>query len=305
MPTTVVAPALQPSLLERDRAAAAQSACTVQRALGTLFGVAAGLLFIVSMSSGPAPAPAQIRRAPVLRKPRSAVAATTTAAASPPTPSLRPPPPSLRPPPPPPPPSLQPAAAAGVADPTCHARLHTDYMGERAPVWGLGNPGFHLKDAGECCKACQAHAAVCGQPGAQAKSWWPARPELKCGGNPGCNIWVYCPEEQCFAFDIHVHTKGECWLKQQRSPGGATNLTRPKDPHEGHTTFPAAMRKSPRKLWPWAVDPKIWAGGIPEHVPWISGVLAPADAVVHSAPADDQWRKRWCDKHGPTYGGCG
>ena len=42
-----VAPALQPSLLERDRAAAAQSACTVQRALGTLFGVAAGLLFAV------------------------------------------------------------------------------------------------------------------------------------------------------------------------------------------------------------------------------------------------------------------
>ena len=151
----------------------------------------------------------------------------------------------------------------------------------------------------------QAHAAVCGQPGNQAKSWWPARPELKCGGNPGCNIWVYCPEEQCFAFDIHVHTKGECWLKQQRSPNGATNLTRPKDPHEGHTTFPAAMRKSPRKVWPWAVDPKIWAGGIPEHVPWISGVLAPADAVVRSAPADDQWRKRWCDKHGPTYGGCG
>ena len=115
---------------------------------------------------------------------------------------------------------------------------------------------------------------------------------------------MYCPEEQCFAFDIHVHTKGECWLKQQRSPDGATNLTRPKDPHEGHTTFPAAMRKSPRKVWPWAVDPKIWAGGIPEHVPWISGVLAPADAVVRSAPADDQWRKRWCDKHGPTYGGC-
>ena len=98
--------------------------------------------------------------------------------------------------------------------------------------------------------------------------------ELKCGGNPGCNIWEHCPEEQCFAFDIHVHTKGECWLKQQRSPDGATNLTRPKDVHEGHTTFPAAMRKSPRKVWPWAVDPKIWAGGIPEHVPWIPGVLA-------------------------------
>ena len=157
-------------------------------------------------------------------------------------------------------------------------------MGERAPVWGLGNPGFHLKDAGECCKACQAHAAVCGQPGNQAKSWWPARPELKCGGNPGCNIWVYCPEEQCFAFDIHVHTKGECWLKQQRSPDGATNLTRPKDPHEGHTDLPAAMRKSPRKVWPWAVDPKIWAGGIPEHVPWISGVPRPPTPSCAARP---------------------
>ena len=64
---------------------------------------------------------------------------------------------------PPPPPALSPpASVAGVADGTCHARMHTDYMGEQAPVWGLGNPGFHLKDPAECCAACQAHAAVCG-----------------------------------------------------------------------------------------------------------------------------------------------
>jgi len=213
---------------------------------------------------------------------------------------------SASPPPPPPPPLLHPpppsptiSPPAGVADPTCHAKLHADYMGERAPVWGLGKPGFHLKDAGECCAACQAHAAVCGEPGARDKSWWPARPELRCGNNPGCNIWVFCPEDRCFAFDIHVHEKGECWLKQQ-----AKDITRPKDPHEGHTRFPEAMRRSPREVWPWAVDRKIWPGEIPEHVPWISGVLAPADAQVVSAPADDQWRKRWCDKHGPKYGGC-
>lgn len=96
-----------------------------------------------------------------------------------------------------------------------------------------------------------------------------------------------------------MHTQGECWLKQQRG-----NITGPKDPHEGHTTFPEAMRKSPRKIWPWAVDTKIWPGEIPQDVPWISGVLAPADAVVSSARADDQWRKRWCDKHGAAYGGC-
>ena len=56
------------------------------------------------------------------------------------------------------------------------------------------------------------------------------------------------------------------------------------------------MRSSPRETWPWAVDKKIWAGGIPEHVPWISGVLAPADAIIVSAPADDRWRQRWCGK---------
>jgi len=72
-------------------------------------------------------------------------------------------------PPPPPPPTSQPSPA-GVADGTCHARLHTDYMGEQAPVWGLGNPGFHLKDAAECCAACQAHAAVCGKPDSRGKS---------------------------------------------------------------------------------------------------------------------------------------
>ena len=56
------------------------------------------------------------------------------------------------------------------------------------------------------------------------------------------------------------------------------------------------MRSSPREIWPWAVDKKIWAGGIPEQVPWISGVLAPADAIIVSAPADDRWRQRWCGK---------
>ena len=96
-----------------------------------------------------------------------------------------------------------------------------------------------------------------------------------------------------------MHTKGECWLKQQRA-----NVTRPKDPHEGRTTFPEAMRSSPRETWPWAVDSKIWAGGIPKHVPWISGVLAPADATIVSAPADDRRRQRWCEKHGAKYGAC-
>ena len=65
-------------------------------------------------------------------------------------------------------------------------------------------------------------------------------------------------------------------------------------PSPRRTTFPEPMRSSPREIWPWAVDKKIWAGGIPEQVPWISGVLAPADATIVSAPADDRWRQRWC-----------
>jgi len=188
---------------------------------------------------------------------------------------------------------------AGVRDATCHARLHTDYMGESAPVWGLGKPGFHLDTPAECCAACQAHASMCGRKGAERASWWPARPELRCGRNPGCNIWVYCPEERCFAFDIHVHQKGECWLKHQRA-----NVSHPKDPHEGHTTFPEAMRRAPRTAWPWPVDVKIWPGEMPVHVPWVSGVLAPADTRVVSAPADDRWRRRWCQKHQADYGPC-
>ena len=67
-------------------------------------------------------------------------------------------------------------------------------------------------------------------------------------------------------------------------------------PSHRRTTFPEPMRSSPREIWPWAVDKKIWAGGIPEQVPWISGVLAPADATIVSAPADDRWRQRWCGK---------
>ena len=294
--------AAPPSLLDRHRAEAAAPICSAQRLLLVAFSVAGGLLFAVSALSGPPPRP-RVRSSDLarqsLRHRAEAVTATAPAlsveAAAPrqadvarqlATAAAAPPPPV-------------PPRPAGVSDATCHARLHTDYMGESAPVWGLGNPGFHLQDAAECCAACQAHAAVCGKPGARSMSWWPKRPELKCGGAPGCNIWVFCPEKQCFAFDIHVHTQGECWLKQQHA-----NITRPKDPHEGHTSFPEAMRASPREVWPWAVDKKIWSGGIPEKVPWISGVLAPADATVVSARADDQWRKRWCDKHGPKYGGC-
>lgn len=281
-----------PSLLEQHQAEEAQPVCGARRALLTAFTTAATLLIVVNVYST-APTPKAVRAsshdiAVSVLKHRTLMPIPDSATSKS---DVQPPPP----------PSI--AVIAGVSDATCHARLNTDYMGEQAPVWGLGNPGFHLKDAAECCAACQAHARVCGRADSRHKSWWPARPELKCGANPGCNLWVFCPEKQCFAFDIHVHTFGECWLKQQRTLLKG-NITSPKDPHEGQTFFPQSMRKSPRNVWPWAVDPKIWPGGIPERVPWISGVLAPADAVVRSAAADDPWRRRWCEKHGPKYGGC-
>ena len=118
-----------------------------------------------------------------------------------------------------------PLGSAAMDDQTCHTAVHTGYSGDRAVVWGLGKPGFHLNTSAECCNACkalplppahlsahppilqalshprrpsrdhparcmcQAHAATCSQKGAHAKSWWPTRPEMKCGGNPPCNMW--------------------------------------------------------------------------------------------------------------------
>jgi hypothetical protein len=175
--------------------------------------------------------------------------------------------------------------------PTCHSHLNTGFSGDRAVVWGMT---FKVASAAECCAACQAHAAACSKKNAGGTHWWPARPEMTCGGNPACNIWTFCPEEQCFAFDIHKHLKGECWLKQQ-----LVNVTHPKDPHEGHKTYPSIMRKAPRNRWPWAVAESVWPGDMPRMVPWTSGVLADVGANIVSAPADDKWRHRWCAKHGP------
>lgn len=96
-------------------------------------------------------------------------------------------------------------------DARCHTRPHTGYSGDGAAVWGLN---FKLRDAGECCDACKAHQAVCSAADSQGKTWWPDRPELRCGKNAkqACTIWTFCPQERCFAFDIHKHTFGECWV---------------------------------------------------------------------------------------------
>lgn len=184
-------------------------------------------------------------------------------------------------------------APAAPMDTRCHAREHTGYAGDGAVVWGLS---YHLRNAGECCGACKAHAAMCGQPGARGKAWWPARPDLKCGGGPNvCQIWSFCPLDRCFSLDVHKHRFGECWLKFQRE--GMPHA--PKDPHSGHTSWPEAMRRAPRRTWPWAVREDIWPGPMPEHVSWTSGVLAEPGAQITSAPPGDKWRERWCRKHGP------
>ena len=188
-------------------------------------------------------------------------------------------------------------ALSVVTDRTCHAKPHAGYAGDGAVVWGLS---FRLSSAAECCRACQAHARACGRPGSAAVSWWPDRPRLTCGRAPACTIWSFCPgssevTNQCFAFDVHKHLRGECWLKQQRG-----EVTRPKDPFSNHTFFPPAMRAAAdRARWPFAVPSRIWPGPVPERIPWTSGVLAPANEIVISAPPNDRWWERWCARHGP------
>lgn len=184
----------------------------------------------------------------------------------------------------------QETSTSPVIDGTCHAHEHHDYMGDDALVWGLD---FHLKDAGECCEACKAHATVCGAPDARGKSWWPKDPQRKCNGDGrACNLWVSCNLDRCFSFDIHNHTKGECWLKWQKADPAFPKVA-------SYGTFPEKMRQSPREIWPWAVKRDLWPWEMPKAISWTSGSLAPAGAkIVMSAP-NDNWRQRWCDKYGP------
>jgi len=191
-------------------------------------------------------------------------------------------------------------------DARCHPRAHTGYSGDGAVVWGLGKPGFHLRDAPACCAACMAHNDICGKPGGRGKQWWPhpdssgnVRTDLRCGNDPtvACTIWTFCPEERCFAFDIHKHEFGECWLKFQK--GTTPPFTRPRDPHFGVQQYPEVMRHAPRQRWPWAVSEEIWQGPMPKDVPWMSGVIADPSVSIVSSPPSDRWKERWCKKWGP------
>ena len=154
MMTSVSAPAKTPSLLDRQRAESAQPLCTTQRALLTLFLTAAALLFTASSLSAPAPAhrirSADLARSIIRRRAREASASAGGEALSSSSSSSLPRMAaadllSLRPLtsaalavdgasaqpaafPPPPPPAARAPAPASVADPTCHARLHTAYV---------------------------------------------------------------------------------------------------------------------------------------------------------------------------------
>ena len=67
---------------------------------------------------------------------------------------------------------------------------------------------------------------TCALPETQGTPFW--KPTISgegiCGGHLRhgqpvvCNTWVYCGEQQCFSFDIHNHSRGECWLKHVTNP---------------------------------------------------------------------------------------
>ena len=42
-------------------------------------------------------------------------------------------------------------------------------------------------------------------------------PDLNANQFP-CNLFVYCPDDECFEPDAHTHTKGDCWLKFAERP---------------------------------------------------------------------------------------
>ena len=174
---------------------------------------------------------------------------------------------------------------------SCHARDGRDLSGDAAYVWGMNNL---VESAGACCAMCAAHQRTCGQGTKPPPSYMPGR---RCGRGLGrCNAWVYCAgspepgfEDRCFSYDVHVHKKGECWLKHE------SNIT---GPIAAGPTLPAAMRDAPRSQWPWAVSEKIWPARPPETLTWVSGIVAPADAPAWAEPRIPGWYRRFCKKHG-------
>ena len=182
---------------------------------------------------------------------------------------------------------------------SCHAREGFDIAGDAAYVWGLA---FNVESAAECCAACAAQRAICGQTNARGKPFWRAsrreRTQGRCSGAPGvCNSWVFCPgsddtpgaNDRCFSYTIHNHTKGECWLKHE------ANMSHP---IAAGPTLPLRMRRAARRDWPWAVAENVWPWQVPEKIAWQAGLLAPKSSPVWQGTRLPDWHHKFCNKHG-------
>ncbi|KAJ1630963.1 hypothetical protein T492DRAFT_999581 [Pavlovales sp. CCMP2436] len=193
--------------------------------------------------------------------------------------------------------ALDERAAPLGGDLSCHGRRGYDISGDSAFVWGLT---FHVKSEVECCRACAAHRTICSLDESVGKPFWTnsQTPQgkaqvSKCGRNPArlCNAFVYCPEERCFSYTPHNHSRHECWLKHE------PNVTHP----IAHgTDFPPEMRNAPRKNWPWAVSNVTWPGPPPLRVQWIAGLVLPRGEPVWVQPQMPSWFRSFCGgKFGP------
>ena len=173
---------------------------------------------------------------------------------------------------------------------SCHARDGRDLSGDAAYVWGMNNI---VGSAAECCKLCAAHQRECGNRERPPPSYAPGK---RCGRGRGrCNAWVFCAgsslpgvEDRCFSYDIHVHRKGECWLKHE------ANIS---SPIAAGPILPPAFRIAPRKEWPWAVSEKVWPGPAPDRLQWVSGIVAAREAPAWAEPRQPGWYHRFCKKH--------
>lgn len=84
----------------------------------------------------------------------------------------------------------------------CQPEPNTDFEGT-ALRWGLTH---HVSTAAQCCEACSKQASY-------------AR-----GGQPKCNVWVYCPRRKgCPSPDGYDHKFGECWMKHADKPRPIVN----------------------------------------------------------------------------------
>jgi hypothetical protein len=132
---------------------------------------------------------------------------------------------------------------------------------------------FHVADAGECCAACKAHRRECEAEGTDGRTFW--KPSVDgdgvCGNHKwqdkkvGCNAWVYCAEEQCFSFDIHVHRKGECWLKYVEDPAPERRRQRVPARHAGRAQAGLAVGGGGEDMARADAGARELDGGDPDH----------------------------------------